>query len=215
MIPEKHTRLITSGQRVNDHSKKSVSWVPIVRSLFSGVVVMNRGHWLTSDDDFVAVSIVYAAPLQLTVDSFMLCVLPFRIDCCQSQGWEAALRTATHASPTSLIIARNTPPGAPNCTLAMGPVQKPPSLAYLQNWTYEDNDIDRGIFAMPMWLQVDRQNALLSNLVRTKFPTSVLLLDVRTSTRLRPDCHRSSMVSRQIKKRGRTFTSPVPCVTVV
>ena len=43
--------------------------------------------------------------------------------------------------------------------------------------------------------QVDRQNALLRALVKREFRGSpVLLLDVRSSARLRPDCHPSSQV---------------------
>lgn len=46
-------------------------------------------------------------------------------------------------------------------------------------------------------MQVDRQNALLQALVEREFRGKpVLLLDVRSSARLRPDCHPSSQVQR-------------------
>lgn len=91
------------------------------------------------------------------------------------RGWEAALRIARQRAPNALVVARTTPPGAPNCNHYRKPVAKPPApVAYNSAFHWQD---------------FPRQNDLLRKLVADSF-SGVLLLDVVPLSMLRPDARR-------------------------
>jgi hypothetical protein len=103
-------------------------------------------------------------------------------------GWRSALEHARKVAPQAAIIARSTPPGAPNCHRYFGPVQSPPLLP--TDWKMSQNN--GSVYVHDNWAHVDAQAPLLEALVRSEFRDSVLFLDVNHASRLRPDCHRSS-----------------------
>jgi len=99
------------------------------------------------------------------------------------------LRSLRHNHRRALIVVRTTPPGAPECGDARTPA------ASLEAAGLEDRRQSSGGLPRPLhlpfhWGDFARQNAMLAEMVTTRFHPHAVIMDVYLSTALRPDARR-------------------------